>query len=281
MQQEGQISRAEAQSEHMQSMTFSMSASGAIVCSSGPTQFYYNEELGHPSDGECYSEYEANLKPLVKRGTYEQFLAVYIPDYKDDDWYFQLACEYNQLQMAQYIYNNAPDIDVDGTEEDVNPLSMAVRENNIDIVRWLLTLDGVNVRGKTVEDYPVLTYAVHHQFPSDIIIKLIDLGARPHQHDKEWDMYPLHEALEQNRLDVAMHLLMHDFDPYLYLRYEEMTAFDCNMSPKAESLLHNYPSIMLRYCLDMSGAAISANDFAMIAEEARLEPPVNDEEGDE
>jgi hypothetical protein len=250
-----------------------------IVSSRGSTKFYFNENLGHPSDGECYSEYEANLKPLVKRGTYEQFLAVYIPDYMDDDWYFLLACEYNQLKMAQYIYNNAPDIDVDGTEEDVNPLSMAVRENNIDIVRWLLTLDGVNVRCKTVEDYPVLTYAVHHQFPSDIIIKLIDLGARPHQHDTEWDMHPLHEALEQNRLDVAMHLLMHDFDPYFHL--DEMTAFDCEMTPEAMSLLLNNRSILLKYCLDMSGAAICADDFAMIAEQARLEAPVDDDEEDD
>ncbi len=251
----------------------SHSSSKVVVRSSFGRNLYFNVELGHDSDGECYSEYEANLKPLLKRGTYEQFLSIYIPGQTDDSWYFMLACESNQMKMAEHIYNTVPRINVNGYEEDLNALSLAAQNKNMDLVRWLLTLNGVDVRGKFVRDYPLLTYAVSCGFPSDIIMKLIDLGARPTEYDAEFEIYPLQDALKDNRLDIAMYLLMHDFDPYFYLPDDEMTAFDCEMTPEAESLLFNYRSIMLKYCLDETGSAVSADEFAMIADFARLELP--------
>jgi hypothetical protein len=271
---ENPIPRAVAQDLYLRSMTFSMSPSGAIVRSAPKIKLYKNEKLAHEDDGECYSEYEANLKPVILRGTYEQFLAVYSPGYVDDDWYFLLACESNQLRMAQYIYNNAPKVDVDGFANDVNPLSMASMNNNIDVVRWLLTLNNVNVRGKTVEDYSLLTNAIIEDFPSDIIMKMVDLGARLHEFDcYTWDEHPLYNALKRNRLDIAMYLLMHDFDPFFVCKEYPRTLFERTMSPEAKSLLLNYRTIMMKYCLDETSSAISPEEFAMIAELAELEQP--------
>jgi hypothetical protein len=244
-------------------------------------QLYRNEELAQEDDGECYSLYEANVKPIVKRGTFEQFLAAYIPNHADDYFYFMLACEHNHLDMAQYIYNNVTELNINGESDEINPLSFAVENCHVDVVRWLLTLEGIDMNCVCGHDYPVLTRAVQMQLPSDIIMRMVDLGARPQEGDSESDLNPLHDALEQNRLDIAMHFLMHDFDPYLYLDYHEMTAFDCEMSPQGESLLVNNRSIMLKYCLDQSGAGISADDFAMIAEFARLEAPEDSKEEEE
>lgn len=279
------IPRALAQELHLRSLTFSMSPSGTVVRSAPSIKLYKNEALAHEDDGECYSEYEANLKPVILRGTYEQFLAVYTPGYVDDDWYFLLACESNQLKMAQYIYNNVPKVDVDGFANDVNPLSMATLNSHVDVVRWLLTLNNVNVCNKTVGDHSLLTKAVRRNLPSDIIMKMVDLGARLHKYDRyAWGEHPLHCALENNRMDIVMYLLMHDFDPCLTSEEDpDMTAFDCDMTDEAKSLLFNYRSVMLKYCLDQTSSAISPDEFAMVAELARLELPehydvVEDEE---
>lgn len=197
-----------------------------------------NIEL-NDEDGECYSEYEEHLKPIVKRGTFEQFLAVYVPSHMDDDFYFMLACEYNRLDMAQHIYNNVSDINLDGEEEDINALSLAIKEGNLDVVRWLLTLDGITVQDKLVGDAPLVNYAVNSDFPSDIIMRLIDLGARPR--GCESDSYPLFDSLERNRFDIAEYLVMHGF-----VCPTDLSGFDLHMSSEAWSFLDNYSSSMLR-----------------------------------
>lgn len=302
------LSRDEVQNNHIRDVFFEMSPDGAIVlCNADATnedddstvysafdeeevdrEWVYDDEIeisphtlehrmhSRQEDGEYYSKYEAKLKPIVKRGTFEQFLAVYVPKKADDEFYFMIACECGRLDMAQHIYESVDDLEINGHNNEENPLCFAIHRCHTRVVRWLLTLDGIDVNIFCEFDYPALGYATNLRFPSDIIMRMVDLGASL-DIDYDDDNNPLHIALEENRLDLVMYFLMHGSDPCARMDYNDGTAFNCDMTPEAMSVLLNHRSIFLGYCLHMSGSNIAAEDFAMLADMTRMDQPEDEE----
>lgn len=217
-------------------------------------------------DSENYSNYEAKLKPIVKRGTFEQFLAVYIPKKQDDEFFFGIACGCGRLDIAQHIYSNVDDLSINGDCDALydSPLAYATTNCHTKTVRWLLTLPGINVDCYCGLDYPILVYTILYDFPSDIIMRLVELGAPSHAED-EPEFLPLHLAVDKSRLEIVNCLLLNGFNP-CEINIDSMTAFEYVKTDEIKFILDNYLAIFLKYCFDTSGVVIDADTFSLFTD---------------
>jgi hypothetical protein len=238
-------------------------------CYYEPHMFSDYKENNHP-------EYFRKLAPIVLNGTYEDFLSVYIPGKANDFEHFFAACTYGRLDIAQYIHANVNNLPIRGIDADCSedPLFFAIFNNHEHVVRWLLSLDGISVNDKNWYgyDYTPLQYAVAKNFSSDIIMRMVDLGAKLNLTTMLYDddHHPLLHAISNNRMDLVIYFLISGYNPY------NPTVFNVTgITSEATSLLYNYQSVMLKYCFDQTGTTISADDLAFIAEMAKLDPPQN------
>lgn len=110
-----------------------------------------------------------------------------------DNYWFETACYYDNLEVAQWLYKNSGyRLKLNGLEKDKSSCALvsAIQGCSYKTLRWLLTLEelDVNVKvrtGNLVDSYEgsSIDYAIHFSFPEDIIIAFIQRGTKKLAHE--------------------------------------------------------------------------------------------------
>lgn len=146
---------------------------------------------------------------------------------------FTWACLKNNLKVAQLIYDNFKV----SLNKEVCVLQCAFHHRAYDVIRWLISLADLDVnriieRKSFLDDYngSALYYAIKHTFPGDIIIALIERGAKSLSSEKIFVsqilcMYCL--AIKGCEIDSESICLLHYF---LYDRCENGDEDEVDLS---------------------------------------------------
>jgi hypothetical protein len=107
--------------------------------------------------------------------------------HKLDTFWFAEACRYDNLKVAQWLYKNSgyrlklngyPDV------KSYNAFAEAIMRCSMDTLRWLLTLDELDVNFQHDKKFSNLHQTIEHAFPKDIVIKLLERGSRSYPNEE-------------------------------------------------------------------------------------------------
>jgi hypothetical protein len=107
--------------------------------------------------------------------------------HKLDTFWFAEACRYDNLKVAQWLYKNSgyrlklngyPDV------ESYNAFAAAIMHSSIDTLRWLLTLDELDINVQHNKKFSNLYHTIDCDFPKDIVIKLLERGSRSYPNEE-------------------------------------------------------------------------------------------------
>jgi hypothetical protein len=113
-------------------------------------------------------------------------------------------------------WKRTPLYDLDG----LDPLTLAVKEGKVEVVKQLLALK-LSANSKTAEDYSPLLQSLN-DYP-EITSLLLDAGADPNYHPREWES-PLTRAAESGSRSTIEHLLKSGAAINATDRWERQTA---------------------------------------------------------
>jgi ankyrin repeat protein len=141
----------------------------------------------------------------------------YLTEHKDT--FFTLAVEYGNFQVALAMFNDGARINgLNDADQYERPLAFALRSQNHNMIRWLLSLPNIdpNVIVATDSDTVGLVFAIEQQMPIDIIHNMLSLGALDAFEELEYDdgWYPLSAALHTNNYHIIQLLLFFGADPH-------------------------------------------------------------------
>jgi hypothetical protein len=104
-----------------------------------------------------------------------------------------------KVAMLFDAWKRTPLYDLDGFD----PLTLAAKEGKVEVVKQLLALK-LSPNSKTADGYSPLLQALYDH--PEIVSLLLDAGADPNYHPRDWD-YPLTRAAESGSRTTIEHLL--------------------------------------------------------------------------
>lgn len=132
------------------------------------------------------------------------------------DEFLQIAAEYQNLAVAQAMYNDGADINgLDDTDIELTPFALALKSQNLGVIRWMLSIPDIdpNVRIADYDEADGLAYAILNHLPYDIIESMLERGANIDDDDDDFiGWYPLSAAVHTNNHAVIQLLLFYGAD---------------------------------------------------------------------
>jgi ankyrin repeat protein len=173
------------------------------------------------------------------------------------DFLFQMACEYNNLEIAKFIYSQG--ININGIHNDSyrTSLSWALNKGHFTIVDWLLTLPLLNPNVHCDGDESSLTFCIRHNYPIEIIRRLIKLGAALDDSLSDW--LPLGLACYVNNVEAVYELLLAGCDPYEEDNDEQNAIFYANENMKKLLESWNKDLYFTLYALKQNGFELNSD----------------------
>jgi hypothetical protein len=135
-----------------------------------------------------------------------------------DNYWFEAACHYDNVEVAQWLYKNSGyRLKLNGIKkyESSCALISAMQGSAYNVLRWLLTLEGLDVNikvtsGLLLDSYEgsALGYAIQCKFPEDIIIAFLEKGAKKLPSEK-LIVSQIKNGMTSSHANVVSQLLLH------------------------------------------------------------------------
>lgn len=215
-----------------------------------------------------------------------------IADSVQDSRLFQFVCSVGNLTFAQWLYTNRTVdinrcIDEPFIQTQFSPLSEAVFCHEFEVIRWLLTLPGIEL-GVRYDGMRPLCRAIsslyddnyndleHKRYPMDIIDAFIERTPVSRIGDDEYPplLYAL-SAPDEHKLPLVWKLVAAGAD------LQQLDADDVEPGSMVETILQNKNLLMMLHCFKECGVAFDCDSILMLAELAHQDIRRDDEEDDE
>lgn len=193
---------------------------------------YFN----HPSYTNNEHKKLIRMKKKMYKFTLREFLEEYQISNCSFNECFMLACREGNLEVAKFIYTywknhirlneskEAPGYVNYSFLDDSPPPLVRVMENccgvrtpkglrQFGVIRWLLSLPGIDVNVTDGNHTPLITTAIEDKWPEDIIAMILANGADVNTDFSSWAL-PLRRACESKNPRVVCMLLNHGANPF-------------------------------------------------------------------